>query len=72
MDYLQEMLLEEKGDHEDLTAPLLVIASVDKEEFKQKQMNNYSYEVHMYMSSCKLNMHVSEPKFNGNMEENLY
>lgn len=31
VDYLVGMLLEEDGDHEDLTAPLLVIASCSEE-----------------------------------------
>ena len=35
VDYLAEMLLEDKGDHEDLTAPLLVTASVGKQDFKK-------------------------------------
>jgi hypothetical protein len=45
VDYLVQMLLDEKDDHEDLTAPLLVIASVSKEEFKLKNLHSYSYEV---------------------------
>jgi len=47
VDYLVGMLLEEDGDHEDLTAPLLVIASVKKSEFRLKNMNRYTYEVHI-------------------------
>lgn len=43
--YLEKMLLEEKSDHEDLTAPLLVVASVSKEEFRAKNINTYTYEV---------------------------
>ena len=34
VDYLVQMQLDENKDHEDLTAPLLVIASVSKSEFK--------------------------------------
>lgn len=45
MDYLVDMLRAEESDHEDLTAPLLVIASVSKEEFKPRQLQKYTYEV---------------------------
>ncbi len=45
VDYLAEMLLDEKGDHEDLTAPLLVIASATKSDFRPKSANSYTYEV---------------------------
>ena len=45
IEYLVEVLLEEQGDHEDLTAPLLVIASVSKNDFKSKYLNSYTYEV---------------------------
>lgn len=37
VDYLVGMLSEEKDDHEDLTAPLLVIASADKERMQVKR-----------------------------------
>lgn len=43
MDYLVESFGE--GDHEDLTAPLLVTASVTKEEFTTKKINKYSFQV---------------------------
>ena len=46
VDYLAGMLLEEEGDHEDLTAPLLVIASVSKSEFRLKNMNKYTFQVY--------------------------
>ena len=45
VDYLAEMLLEDKGDHEDLTAPLLVIASVGKQDFQERYLCRYTYEV---------------------------
>lgn len=32
-------------DYEELTAPLLVICSVDKQEFKMKSLNTYTYQV---------------------------
>lgn len=40
-----EMLLDEDRDHEDITSPLLVMASVSKQEFKSKNIHNYTYEV---------------------------
>lgn len=51
VEYLMEMLLEEDSDHEDLTAPLLVIASVTKEDFKLKNFQDYTYEVWMTIIS---------------------
>ena len=37
VEFLTKMLMDEGADHEDITAPLLVIASVPKEEFRQKK-----------------------------------
>lgn len=45
VNYLAGMLLQDKGDHEDLTAPLLVIASVTKDKFQETNINKYTYEV---------------------------
>lgn len=45
VDYLANMLHEDKGGHEDLTAPLLVIASVSKDEFQERNIGKYTYEV---------------------------
>ena len=45
VDLLGEMLAEEAGDHEDLTAPLLVVAPVTKEDFKVQNVNKYTYQV---------------------------
>ncbi len=45
VDYLLNMLLKEECDHEDLTAPLLVIASVDKKAFQEHSIKNYTFEV---------------------------
>ena len=45
VDYLMTMLLEEENDHENLTAPLLVLASVTKADFQLKSLTNYTYEV---------------------------
>ena len=39
------MLSEEADDHEKLTAPLLVIASVSKKEFKDELVDKYTYQV---------------------------
>ena len=43
IDYLVNLL--EKDDHEELTAPLLVIASVGPAEFRSSLISTYSYEV---------------------------
>ena len=45
VDYLVGILSEEKDDHEHLTAPLLVIASVEKESFKMRDLNSYTFQV---------------------------
>ena len=45
VDYLSEMMTDEKNDHEDLTSPLLVLASVSKEDFHNKSLDKYSYQV---------------------------
>ncbi len=42
---LMKMLQEDSQDHEELTAPLLVICSVTKEAFKQKASHTYTYQV---------------------------
>ncbi len=39
------MLKDDSKDHEELTAPLLVICSVTKEAFKQKASHTYTYQV---------------------------
>lgn len=45
VNHLVDMLGREVDDHEDLTAPMLVVASVDKNQFKQKEVNKYTYQV---------------------------
>ena len=45
VEYLVDMLGEEESDHEDLTAPLLVIVSCNKAEFRPRHMQKYTYEV---------------------------
>ena len=42
VEYLMKMLLEEDDDHEDITAPLLVVASVSKAEFKPRNVSSYT------------------------------
>ena len=46
VDYLVKMLLEE-GDCEDLTSPLLVLASVTREEFREKNIDQYTFKVRL-------------------------
>ena len=43
VEYLVELL--SQADYEDLTAPLLVVASVKKEEFLVSQKHKYTYQV---------------------------
>ena len=45
VEHLVGMLKAEDSDHEDLTAPLLVIASCTKEEFKLRNVQKHTYEV---------------------------
>ena len=52
VELLTKMLMDEGEDHEDITAPLLVIASVPKEEFQQQKLNMYTYEVCVCMHVC--------------------
>ncbi len=49
VNYLIEMLLDEDRDHEDITAPLLVMASVTKQDFKSKNIHSYTYEVCVHL-----------------------
>ena len=42
---LANMLGEESEDHEDLTAPLLVKASVPKTDFQEQKADKYTFEV---------------------------
>ena len=55
IDYLVKTLLEEGDDREDLTSPLLVVASVTKGEFRVKNVAHYTFEVglqsHIIMSN---------------------
>ena len=45
MDLLAEFLKKEENDKEDLTSPLLVVASAEKKEFKERNTDNYTYQV---------------------------
>ena len=42
---LMKMLKEEAEDHEELTAPLLVVCSATKDGFKQRASHTYTYQV---------------------------
>ena len=45
MNFSAESLKDEESDHEELTSPLLVIASVSKSEFRDKNISKYTYQV---------------------------
>ena len=45
VDLLAKFLKKEENDKEDLTLPILVVASVEKKEFKEKNANKYTYQV---------------------------
>ena len=45
VDFVAESLKDEGNDHEELTSPLLVIASVSKSEFRDKNISKYTYQV---------------------------
>ncbi len=60
MDYLVGMLEVEEGNHEDLTAPLLVIASESTSAFRAKNINTYTYQASICMSSVIHNIHYIE------------
>ena len=45
MKLLMQMFKDEAEDHEELTAPLLVVCSVTKEEFQLKASHTYTYQV---------------------------
>ena len=45
VDCLVDMLKEEETDHEEITAPFLVLASVSKGDFKEKCIDKYTYSV---------------------------
>lgn len=45
IDYLADMLSKEDDDHEDLTAPLLVVASVNATDFQERKKDSYTYQV---------------------------
>ncbi len=55
--YLVNVLKEEETDHEDLTDPLLVIASCSVNEFKAVNQHNYTYEVKSFSKLLMLNIH---------------
>ena len=45
VDYLVKMLQNDLDDHEDLTAPLLVVTSVKKKQFSTANIDKYTYQV---------------------------
>ena len=45
VNFIAESLKDEENDHEELTSPLLVIASVSKSEFRDKNISKYTYQV---------------------------
>ena len=45
VDFIADALKDEAHDHEELSSPLLVIASVSKCDFRDKNMSKYSYQV---------------------------
>ena len=42
---LKEDISSEQGDHEDITSPLVVIASVTVDEFNEDNIDDYTYYV---------------------------
>jgi hypothetical protein len=61
VDHLMGMLSQELDDHEDLTAPMLVVSSVPKQQFKQKELNKYTYQVRILSISyyyCSSGVHL--------------
>ena len=45
VNYLADMMETSHGDHEDLTSPLLVVASVNKQDFKLQSILKYTFKV---------------------------
>ena len=45
VNFSAESLKDEESDHEELTSPLLVIASVSKFEFRDEKISKYTYQV---------------------------
>ena len=56
---LMKMLQEEAEDHEELTAPLLVVCSATKDAFKQRACQTYTYQVvggvQRFTAICRIN-----------------
>ena len=56
---LMKMLKEEAEDHEELTAPLLVVCSATKDAFKQRACQTYTYQVvggvQRFTAICRIN-----------------
>ena len=58
VEYLAEELKKENNDHEEMTAPLVIIAKVTKEEFRTRDLSSYTFEViegvHRYLALLKI------------------
>ena len=58
VEYLAEEFKKEKNDHEEMTASLVVIGNVTREEFRTRELNSYSFQViggvHRYLSLLKI------------------
>ena len=57
--YLAQELRKDNGDLEDLTAPLLVVVSTRKEDFRVKDISSYSFQVvgglHRFLAILEIN-----------------
>lgn len=58
VEYLAEEFRKENNDHEEMTAPLVVIANVTKEDWRTRDLNSYTFEVvggvHRYLALLKI------------------
>lgn len=55
--YLATLLSEKDTDHEEPTAPLLVIASVAASSFQPRCLERYTYEVKCHVLACMHGIH---------------
>ena len=66
VNYLADELCKDHHDHEELTAPLLVLASTTKEDFRTKDISSYSFEVvggvHRFLAILKINGDATKKK----------
>ena len=59
-------------DHEELTAPLLVLCSVSKQEFRLKSLNNYTYQVVGGNPKVQCNYSIAGIMQKGHIRKTLY